>query len=814
MDDASRLPVVASLSRLLSMTNLCRLLGSWRLHIFLLVFLACSCWLRTIHNSFLADDYGEVRYVYRLFHGHPNYFLDNLFGPYMHNPTICVYRPFMLTTQIIDYAIWGPHAFGFYLSNLFYYLGDILLLYVFVRAAGAGLNVNEPALRTAALFSAALFALNPLHCESVSWMVGRVDVDCCFYYLLALVLLLRSAKAGNKFNWRHIVGLISFAFALGTKEMAVGLPLALTAAVYLFPLVSMPTHIAQFKDAMQRTWTAWALLATYLVVRSLALGTVLGGYKGSIGSLQASSAIAHWLDADTWHRIVMPVHSAIIPHIALYQQLLQFSICALAVIALVLLFAGNISMRWLAFIFIWAITTAAPVYQLWGLGPYLEGSRFLFFFSMPLCSLLPVLILATNADAASGQLSLLKTRLQIAAIIFFTTSLIALGHICYDTNLLWVHAGKEVSAVCKEAAQLAAEHPGKKIILLGIPDDNSGAHEIINANVFQQMLQPPFSPNIADRFLVFSRLCYEPSQYINNVVFKQALSNPQNFGPYMWSRRQQKFVLIRLVPSAAAANTEQPLQIESSAAGKNTVKLVDIKSGEGFHVNGLHINPLTTDYLEFEYRNDKGSGVIPCRVFWNPNTNTPAADSLPSALDSRSSDMVFLPCSVGKCSHAQIKLSRYWQWFTAPEIQSLYIMFGSFPDIEVKNARVCSGQSLQPVINAVNCTLDLTAVYSLPNNGIDLQLTAPASAPSSTPRFGRLQIEVSQPNFFFDPLAAAGTACAKTKTINLPANSTHLDPSFFPQNGYYQIRAVYLDSHSKQQKEYSDPITICKNASQ
>ena len=144
-------------------------------HIVVLVALVWSCFGRTLGGYFLADDFAEVHYVSTIFNGGLELVWANFTGPYMQNPALQVWRPWMLMTQVFDYLLWGPNAFGFYLSNLLYFTLDVVLLYLVVRL----LTNTWSLLRSsgAALFAAALFAANPLHCESISWMVGRVDVD-------------------------------------------------------------------------------------------------------------------------------------------------------------------------------------------------------------------------------------------------------------------------------------------------------------------------------------------------------------------------------------------------------------------------------------------------------------------------------------------------------------------------------------------------------------------------------------------------------------------------------------------------------------
>ena len=84
-------------------------------------------------SYFLADDIGEIAYVARIFHGHPQLFWLNLTGNYMQIGSMNVYRPWLLVSLVVDYLIWGANASGYYLTNLLYYIGDVLLFYIVTR---------------------------------------------------------------------------------------------------------------------------------------------------------------------------------------------------------------------------------------------------------------------------------------------------------------------------------------------------------------------------------------------------------------------------------------------------------------------------------------------------------------------------------------------------------------------------------------------------------------------------------------------------------------------------------------------------------
>jgi len=79
---------------------------------------------------------------------------------------------------MLDYQLYGVQAGGHHLTNLFFHLTNTLLLFLL-------LTHTTGALWPSALV-AALFALHPMHVESVAWVSERKDVLSAFFWLATL----------------------------------------------------------------------------------------------------------------------------------------------------------------------------------------------------------------------------------------------------------------------------------------------------------------------------------------------------------------------------------------------------------------------------------------------------------------------------------------------------------------------------------------------------------------------------------------------------------------------------------------------------
>lgn len=125
--------------------------------------------------------------------------------------------PLTWLSLALDCRLFGLHAGAHLLENVALHAADSVLLYaVLVAATGA---VAQSA------WVAALFALHPVHVESVAWVSQRKDVlSTCFWMLttLAYVRYARRPSLG-----RYLVVVAPFALGLLAKPMLVTLPITL-----------------------------------------------------------------------------------------------------------------------------------------------------------------------------------------------------------------------------------------------------------------------------------------------------------------------------------------------------------------------------------------------------------------------------------------------------------------------------------------------------------------------------------------------------------------------------------------------------------
>jgi len=132
------------------------------------------------------------------------------------------WHPLTWLSHMLDCQLFGMRPGMHHLTNLlFHILNSLLLLLVLRKMTGAWWR---------SAFVAALFALHPLHVESVAWVAERKDVLSTFFWLLTMWVYAHYAERPT-FD-RYLLVLLSFALGLMAKPMLVTLPFVLLLVDY------------------------------------------------------------------------------------------------------------------------------------------------------------------------------------------------------------------------------------------------------------------------------------------------------------------------------------------------------------------------------------------------------------------------------------------------------------------------------------------------------------------------------------------------------------------------------------------------------
>ena len=137
--------------------------------------------------------------------------------------------PLTWISFMLDSQLYGPGAGGYHLSNVLLHAATTILLFL-VLAQMTGRSWPSALV-------AALFAVHPLHVESVAWVTERKDLLSGLFFLLALWAYLGYVR-GPSSRGQYAAVVIFFLLGLLAKPMLVTLPLVLLLLDY-WPLGRM-----------------------------------------------------------------------------------------------------------------------------------------------------------------------------------------------------------------------------------------------------------------------------------------------------------------------------------------------------------------------------------------------------------------------------------------------------------------------------------------------------------------------------------------------------------------------------------------------
>ena len=166
------------------------------------------------HNGFLT--YDDMDYVAQNPYVQHGVTIESVEWAFTTN-RVSNWHPLTWISHMVDWSLYGNNPAGHHLTNLFLHTANAILLFL--------LLLYMTGLIGRSAMVAFLFALHPVHVESVAWLAERKDVLCAFFFLATLV-----AYAWNlrKPSWkRYLLVICAFACALMSKPMAVTLPLTL-----------------------------------------------------------------------------------------------------------------------------------------------------------------------------------------------------------------------------------------------------------------------------------------------------------------------------------------------------------------------------------------------------------------------------------------------------------------------------------------------------------------------------------------------------------------------------------------------------------
>jgi protein O-mannosyl-transferase len=177
-----------------------------------LTLLTITVYLQVLGNGFIQF-YDDGSYVLRNDHVKSGIDAGWAFGSFYN----ANWHPLTWMSHMLDYDLYGDNPAGHHATNLILHTANVLLLFLLLNRLTRS--------RWKSAFVAALFAVHPLHVESVAWVAERKDVLSTLFWLLTTwAYVLYTEKPGTR---RYAYVIVLFALGLMCKPMLVTLPFTL-----------------------------------------------------------------------------------------------------------------------------------------------------------------------------------------------------------------------------------------------------------------------------------------------------------------------------------------------------------------------------------------------------------------------------------------------------------------------------------------------------------------------------------------------------------------------------------------------------------
>ncbi len=302
------------------------------------------------------------------------------------------WHPLTWISHMVDVELFGLQPGWHHLTSLLFHLANTILLFLVLN------RMTQALWRSA--FVAALFALHPLHVESVAWVAERKDVLSTFFWMLTMGLY--ASWVARPGLTRYLTLLFCFALGLMAKPMLVTLPFVLLLLDY-WPLQRLeqqkPPQEPSSKDnsrtppvkAPVQPAGHWPLLRPLLIekiplfVLAVLSSTVTylvqqhGGAVSSLEALPPSGRIANAVVSYSTYLVKMlwPTNLAVFyPHPGWWPLWQVLGSVALLIAITVLVIRGAKKRPYAAVGWLWYVGTLVPVIGIVQVGAQALADRY------------------------------------------------------------------------------------------------------------------------------------------------------------------------------------------------------------------------------------------------------------------------------------------------------------------------------------------------------------------------------------------------------------------------------------------------------
>ena len=399
---------------------------------FLLFLISFLLYSPSLRNDFVWDD---VEVIQKSYHSFEASRISTILSPETkQNRTQRYYRPLIFVSMVTDRGLWGINSFGFHLTNLLLNSIATTLLYFLLLLIFGKFSVEGK--ESISFFTALLFAVYPMHVESVSWIAGRTDILCGIFFILALILHIESYRA----IWVLILTALSFSLSLLSKEVALSFPVVAISFDLLTRRIRNPYNILRYAVYVSLVllysyFRGWAFInpleTTHENIRKM-----VEGAHYSFNVIKALKVLSSTLFF-YFGKLIFPFDfNAFIISVPDELYYLIFSITTILLLCIVAVISIKLGKGLIAFCLIWIFATLAPsaVVSVTNLAAAPLAERYLYIPSAGYCIIIGYLLFELGKRLGKRKIAFAPIIILISIYLYFT---ILRQEVWKDNMSLW-----------------------------------------------------------------------------------------------------------------------------------------------------------------------------------------------------------------------------------------------------------------------------------------------------------------------------------------------------------------------------------------
>ncbi len=313
--------------------------------------------------------------------------------------------PLTWLSLMLDAQIYGMNPGGFHFTNiLFHIINSILIFFLFSKLTGEFWKSAAVAL---------LFAVHPLHVESVAWITERKDMLSSMFWAGAIIIYIDYTQ--KRGIWKYLMCALFFVFSLMSKQMAVTLPFLLL-IIDFWPLKRL-SYRSVFEKIPLFAIAAAISVATFMIPKTQ--GALYSMKTFPIGTRIINAVASYFLYVK---KSIIPIDLAIFyPYRDGGPEAILVAAGIMLILFMTLFAIVKYKTRpYLAFGWFWFSGTLVPVIGLVQIGSQSMADRFIYFPITGLFALFIWLVADIVKDNKNAEKAALAVFLVVITAFTFT----------------------------------------------------------------------------------------------------------------------------------------------------------------------------------------------------------------------------------------------------------------------------------------------------------------------------------------------------------------------------------------------------------